>query len=59
MPSIRNTRQCKTVCGCGRIVRVSKKVYEQGPTLCDLCHEPFAMAAADVKAIRKVRGRWG
>ena len=57
MSTVRTTRLCKSECSCGRIVRVSNTVYQQGPIVCGLCRKPFVMATKDVNALRDVRGR--
>lgn len=38
-----STRQRKAVCSCGRILRMSRKVADEGPVLCGLCGEPFVV----------------
>lgn len=34
-------------CGCGRKIRVSRKVYEAGPITCGVCNTPFASDEPD------------
>ena len=59
MSTSRTTRLCKIECSCGRIARVSKAVYEQGPIVCGLCGSAFEMSEKDEEAIKQVKGRWG
>lgn len=58
MASVRTSRNCKATCGCERVIRVSKTVYEQGSIVCGMCWKPFQMDLADEEAIKAVRGRW-
>lgn len=58
MASVRTTRMCKAECSCGRIIRVSKRVFDQGEIVCALCSESFLLSAKDKKEIGQVRGRW-
>jgi len=37
------SRQLKAECGCGRILRMSKKVAEGGPVICGLCDGVFEL----------------
>jgi hypothetical protein len=37
----RNCRLVKAVCDCGRIIRLSRKVFEEGDIVCDLCGSRF------------------
>jgi hypothetical protein len=38
-------RQLKGECPCGRILRGSKKFFNDGPVICGLCSKPFEMEA--------------
>lgn len=33
----------KLVCGCARIIRTSKKVYDGGAIICNVCRDPFGL----------------
>jgi len=40
-PGASTTNNLKATCGCGRIIRASRKVLAEDPILCGKCREPF------------------
>ena len=43
-PKKQTTRMLKASCSCGRVLRVTRKVAEQGPVICGCCLVEFSLS---------------